>query len=222
MRKSKAPDITGNRYGRLTVLRQESNYVSPKGSVSSRWKCVCDCGVTKTVLAQHLLHGASVSCGCWKQEVTRKRTRHDPIDASWKLYLRHYKNGAKRRGYIWQLTDEQAISIAGQDCGYCGTPPQLNDIGKRSYLSSVRFNELDFDSEYADKKIIFSNGIDRVQNDKGYTQENVVACCTICNVAKAALTQHEWANWALRFSLHTLSNLNNVATGTSTDGRYGK
>lgn len=36
------------------------------------------------------------------------------------------------------------------------------------------------------------NGIDRVDNTKGYEETNVVPCCTVCNRAKMAHTQEEF------------------------------
>lgn len=52
------------KYGRLTVI-------APTGS-SSRgaclWHCVCDCGNTKIVAANHLHDGSTKSCGCLRLE----------------------------------------------------------------------------------------------------------------------------------------------------------
>lgn len=42
------------------------------------------------------------------------------------------------------------------------------------------------------------NGIDRVDNTKGYTIDNVVPCCGICNMAKGKLNQQEFQNWIKR------------------------
>lgn len=36
------------------------------------------------------------------------------------------------------------------------------------------------------------NGIDRVDNNKGYEIENVVTCCTDCNKKKLKKTQEEF------------------------------
>ena len=56
----KAPDLTGNRYGRFTVVSRAAN--NKKGN--AMWNCICDCGNTRTVLAYHLKSGHSKSCGC--------------------------------------------------------------------------------------------------------------------------------------------------------------
>lgn len=38
------------------------------------------------------------------------------------------------------------------------------------------------------------NGIDRVNNDRGYEPNNVVACCEICNRMKLTLSKEEFLN----------------------------
>lgn len=56
--KRKTRDLTGRRFGRLTVLRKA---YSNRGTV---WECRCDCGNTALKPAKHLLDGTAKSCGC--------------------------------------------------------------------------------------------------------------------------------------------------------------
>lgn len=55
-------DITGQRFGRLTVI-QKSN-VRKNGRVY--WECVCDCGAQVVVMGRGLRAGTIQSCGCLK------------------------------------------------------------------------------------------------------------------------------------------------------------
>lgn len=57
---SKAKDITGQRFGRLTAVRPTEK----RSGHSVVWECVCDCGSTAFVAAQSLKSGATTSCGC--------------------------------------------------------------------------------------------------------------------------------------------------------------
>jgi hypothetical protein len=41
-----------------------------------------------------------------------------------------------------------------------------------------------------------ANGIDRVDNTKGYSVDNCVPCCRRCNVAKADMTPDQFLGWA--------------------------
>ena len=58
-------DLTGNRYGRLTVVRRSG---TRDGHVV--WECVCDCGNTVDVIGNLLKCGKTQSCGCYKRERT--------------------------------------------------------------------------------------------------------------------------------------------------------
>lgn len=58
---SKLIDLTGMRFGRLTVIERA---VSTKKSNAS-WLCKCDCGNTRVVHGHSLRSGHTVSCGCY-------------------------------------------------------------------------------------------------------------------------------------------------------------
>ena len=60
--KEKVVDITGNKYGLLTVI--ERNYDIDDGI--TRWLCQCDCGKRIVVKKGHLISGDTQSCGCLK------------------------------------------------------------------------------------------------------------------------------------------------------------
>ena len=54
------PDLTGQRFGMLTVIGQAPS--TDKGR--RRWICKCDCGTEKIILGCNLKRGTTVSCGC--------------------------------------------------------------------------------------------------------------------------------------------------------------
>lgn len=63
-------DLTGHIYGRLTVLEQTEDYVSPDGRHHCVWLCQCSCE-NKTVLpvrGTQLRSGNTQSCGCLQKE----------------------------------------------------------------------------------------------------------------------------------------------------------
>lgn len=57
-------DLTGNRYGRLVVVRRAGH--NKRGQPV--WICVCDCGNEKNILGFNLRNGQSTSCGCSRLE----------------------------------------------------------------------------------------------------------------------------------------------------------
>ena len=64
----KARDLTGQTFGRLTVLKQAGHYVEPSGQQKLLYLCRCSCGNTVTVRANNLRAGRTKSCGCLKCE----------------------------------------------------------------------------------------------------------------------------------------------------------
>lgn len=58
-------DLTGNKYGRLTVLsRAKANDHGGK----PRWFCLCDCGTSINVPGHRLRTGSNKSCGCLRKD----------------------------------------------------------------------------------------------------------------------------------------------------------
>lgn len=76
MKRLRRLDLTGQKFSFWTVL--EKGDVGPYGAVY--WKCRCECGAVKEVLAGLLRSGSSRSCGC-------NRARHGysqtPTGAAW-------------------------------------------------------------------------------------------------------------------------------------------
>lgn len=71
-RKSTLRDLTGQVFGRLTVLsRADKKETGQK--VDVKWLCQCICGNLKTVRSYTLACGDSKSCGCLRIDVTTKR-----------------------------------------------------------------------------------------------------------------------------------------------------
>ncbi len=62
-------DLTGQRFGRLTVIRRGSS-VRPGQTC---WWCGCDCGEVALVRGRNLRNGDTKSCGCLRKELTRIR-----------------------------------------------------------------------------------------------------------------------------------------------------
>lgn len=57
-------DLTGMKFGKLTVLYRTSDYISPSGQHLTRFKCRCECGNESDIIANNLTKGNSTTCGC--------------------------------------------------------------------------------------------------------------------------------------------------------------
>ncbi|KKK54039.1 hypothetical protein LCGC14_3088750 [marine sediment metagenome] len=84
-------DLTGKKFGRLTVL--EDSKKRQFGKII--WDCLCYCGGIKAILSSNLTTGNTKSCGCLNREVTKNRS------------LKHGSSGKKDRTYeCWEEAEE--------------------------------------------------------------------------------------------------------------------
>lgn len=61
---SKLIDLTGKRFGRLTVIERAENHITKSGKTYVQWLCKCDCGNEVVVAARSLIANLTKSCGC--------------------------------------------------------------------------------------------------------------------------------------------------------------
>ena len=190
-------NLIGKRFGKLLVIER---VINPK-SYKAHFRCLCDCGRTKTIGSYYLQNsmGNEASCGCERNIVCRKLS--DPKDASYNSVITGYRLGAKKRDKQWLLAREDAIALMCQNCHYCGIPPSQNrnayywkDIVERTIAKSAK--------KWKTDAAIIINGIDRIDNAGDYTKDNCVACCKICNSAKSDMTLLEFQTWIQRLIKH--------------------
>jgi hypothetical protein len=59
-------DITGKKFGRLTIVKRAPNINS-----RTMWQCLCDCGKEVTLQGAHIRSGSTKSCGCLHKDHMR-------------------------------------------------------------------------------------------------------------------------------------------------------
>ena len=62
-------NLTGQRFGRLLVIKDSKERVSSQRHI--RWLCHCDCGNFAIVSSPNLMRGKTKSCGCFKKEMLK-------------------------------------------------------------------------------------------------------------------------------------------------------
>lgn len=170
-------DIIGKKFDRLLVLE----LVSVVEGYKSKYKCICDCGKEAIKWSHHLKYRAKVSCtSCGR--AGRKYDSKKPYETtSFNKMYNQYIGNAKKSNRVFELDKESFRVITKLNCFYCNEIP------------SIRYSKKLKDSYVC-------NGIDRVDNSKGYTLDNSVPCCVICNLAKRSLSIKEFFNWVERIS----------------------
>jgi hypothetical protein len=60
---------SGDRYGRLIVIKEVESHIQPNGKIRRKFKCLCDCGNNVTTQLVSLRSNRTKSCGCLQKEV---------------------------------------------------------------------------------------------------------------------------------------------------------
>jgi hypothetical protein len=159
-------NITGRCFGLLTVI-------GPAGVCTDNgtpyWECRCACGKGSLATYKQLYMGVAAHCGGHDDA----KPEEDPhADAALLSAFESYKYGAAQRDLPWELTLDDFKVLTQQECYYCGDPPS----NKRKVFGYT---------------YVYS-GIDRMDNKRGYTAENCVASCKICNFMKRTMKKHDF------------------------------
>lgn len=141
-------------------------------------KCIC----SKEFIIRIGDYNDYKSCGCLRgNNLKVDNNRNLPKgEASFRSVYKTYKVNCNRKNRDFNLSIEEFKEIINKPCYYCGI--------ERSNVS----NSSTKNGSY------FYNGIDRIDNKKGYYVDNVVPCCKNCNIAKASLTQEEFFNLIIK------------------------
>ncbi len=143
-------DLTGMKFGKLTVIERAENPKSEKVC----WRCKCECGKETVVTRTNLTSGHTVSCGCLQKEVAAGfRFKHG--FAGTKIYR------------IWLNMKTR-----------CHNPNAINygNYGGRGIKVCERW--LDFQNFYEDVSKLEHFGeegysLDRIDNNGNYEPNNV-------------------------------------------------
>lgn len=115
-------DLTGRKFGRLTVLNQANDYVDSNGKHYARWLCECSCE-NKTrliVMGNQLKREHTKSCGCIQKEQLVKRNKegkkYNKYDLTGEYGIGYTSKGEefyfdledydKIKDYYWRISDE--------------------------------------------------------------------------------------------------------------------
>lgn len=175
----KGQNLKGKRFGRLFVVESlgRRNLIKNKSRKTEPiWSCLCDCGKTTIKSTHALLHGTK-SCGCLQREAGSKNGKKKIKPETFlRRFFRRYRDSAKRRDLIFDLSLSEFEGLVKAPCYLCGAEPQPKALCRAKYYH---------------KEILF-NGIDRINNKLGYTLENTRPCCTRCNKMKLDLSYSEF------------------------------
>ncbi len=143
-------DLTGRKFGRLTVLGRAKN---ERGG-DSKWKCLCECGNITEVIAGHLKDGHTKSCGCLSKEIVSETSKtHGKTNTRlYRIYKKMYRRCYCPETKYYKNYGGRGITICPEWLGENGFPNFYDWAMANGYKENL--------------------SIDRIDNDKGYYPEN--------------------------------------------------
>lgn len=104
-------DLTGYRFGKLTVLHKGETYINSKGGYRSRWWCQCDCGSEPILIqATYLKQGKKKSCGCLRKKCSANQENRN---VKRRTNIDEYMIGSKFGKLLVLCRDDDYVSPKG-------------------------------------------------------------------------------------------------------------
>ena len=143
---SKAIDLIGMRFGRLSVIGK-TRIIG--GRVA--WVCKCDCGNKTTTLTTELLRGRTKSCGCYQKEraSAANKTHGHSGTRLYRIWSNMIQRCSNPKNDNYHLYGAKGIAV-------CDEWKEFETFGKWA-----------LENGYTD-----ALSIDRIDNSKGYSPDN--------------------------------------------------
>ena len=152
-------DLSGQKFGEWKVL----SFAGLTKKYHALWNCICSCGKKSVLHSSYLLYGATSESSCHPCAYRRLEGKSNlrPYESLYNWLIKQ----ASRTARDCTITYSQFLQFTKiKHCHYCGDAIlwaefNINKNGSAYYL-------------------------DRRESAKGYTKENCVVCCSMCNAMK--------------------------------------
>ena len=191
--KNKLNDISGQKFGQLTIIKRYGTHTTVGGNTKTLWLCKCDCGTNIISTYEKIKYGKRISCAaCSKLRKPNYRTGSSCTH--WKGFggilgtvWKGIRNNAKVRGCQFEIDIEYCWNLFNKQNGRCALS------GIEIYLPQTFL-------EFKAKKGTAS--LDRIDSLKGYTKENVQWIHKDINIMKQDFDQNHFIQMCKEISKH--------------------
>lgn len=193
----------GEIIGKVTVVRYIFNLYATKYNQKVECRCICGnlCVFKYSSLLISKRGNKLSSCGCSNTEAKAK-PQSAGNNAIFSKILLAYKKAAKDAERDFLLTDQQVRKLFSSNCFYCNSEPKTTRAPRSNFKNRIIKSE----------EIITYNGIDRLNNSLGYTEDNVVACCQLCNWQKSNHTKEDFLKFISNIVSWDKNTINNTSS----------
>lgn len=162
--RGKFEDLTGRKFGKLTVLRRgEDIYYGKYHQIVITYICECECGNIKQIPGCHLRGGNVKSCGCSKGELISAAISHP------------HRNCTRKEYRIYEKELKVRYQLMMSRCYYKNDKSYRNYGGRRIGVCDFWRGDNGFEYFYCwsiDNGFSPELSLDRIDNEKEYSPEN--------------------------------------------------
>lgn len=196
----KVQDLTGKRFGRLTVM----GFDGFTKNRQSLWKCRCDCGGVVSTQGNDLRRGHTKSCGCLHREMVRNMNRSHS-ESKTRLY-RIWKAMRKR---CFCQGDYSYANYGGRGITVCAEwaesfEPFRDWALANGYRDDLTIDRINVNGDYCPENCRWANGKTQARNRRnnaimtahGKTQ-TMAAWCEELGLSYSIVSQRKHKlNWS--------------------------
>ena len=208
-------DISGKRYGRLTVL----SYAYSKNRTTF-WNCKCDCGNETIIRKNSLTNGDTISCGCY-----RKEHKHEYGFKHGKSHEKIYNSWAGMKSRCLSKNHSKYKNYGGRGITICEEWLDFNNFydwailnGYKEGLSidriNVNGNYEPHNCRWSDRKTQMNNKTNNRYIEYGGQIKTITEWASELGIKTETLRYRIFiANWDLKKAFETLPNAKLLIVG---------
>lgn len=160
-------DLTGQKFGRWTVLELTTAPSHLKNQAGAWWLCRCDCGTVRAVREKPMLNGTTMGCGClkndeWRQKLSNARKTHG------QKYTRLYKTWGAMKSRCSNPSVAAYPAYGGRGIKVCDEWQHFEAFYEwamnAGYRDDLTIERIDVNSDYCPENCTFIPLKDQLKN----------------------------------------------------------
>lgn len=196
-RRERTPDLTGQKFGRLTVVC----FYAYKDGHDPEWSCLCECGRYIRKNKYRLTHGKYISCGCWmEEEMPKVRTTHGMTKTRmYRVWRNMFQRCYNPKSINYHLYGARGVSV----CERWETFENFYEDMHSTHSNELTLDRINCDGNYEPSNCKWSTRLHQQNNRRNtiritsHGQSLTVGeWSKLLGVPIGTISRRKWAGWS--------------------------